>query len=51
MRVIVKCSVYIYAFKAEDLLDTAMTYTLFEFAKEQAAELMEDQPDAPVQVD
>ena len=37
-------------FEAEDLLETAMTYTLFEFAKEQAEDLMQDQPDAPVQV-
>ncbi|ELU00560.1 hypothetical protein CAPTEDRAFT_162406 [Capitella teleta] len=34
--------------QVEDLLETAMTYTLFEFAKENADELLADQPVAPI---
>ena len=37
-------------FQVEDLLETAMTYTLFEFAKENAEELLQAQPEAPLPV-
>ncbi|XP_060563380.1 RWD domain-containing protein 4-like [Ruditapes philippinarum] len=34
--------------QVEDLLETAMTYTLFEWVKENYDDLMADQPDAPI---
>ena len=37
-------------FQTEDLLETAMTYTLFEFAKENEDYLLREQPSAPVAV-
>ncbi|KAL4239053.1 RWD domain-containing protein [Mactra antiquata] len=34
--------------QVQDLLETAMTYTLFEYVKENYDDLLVDQPDAPV---